>query len=213
MWSTLPLPWHTCLEEAWTAYCAGAIPIGAAITDPTGTILARGRNRVFSNTAPTQRPHGNPLAHAEMHAFERLDWDNIDPHDCILYTTTEPCPLCFGALYMSGLRELHYAARDTYAGSTDLLGITPYLRRKPIRIHGPADPHLEAIIVALHVEFSLHTIGPARAQPLLDAWQTTAPTGVTLGRTLHHTGHLRHLRSADTEASVLVEELGEHVAM
>ena len=124
-----------------------------------------------------------------------------------LSTLHSPRPLCFGALYMSGLRELHYAARDTYAGSTDLLGITPYLRRKPIRIHGPADPHLEAIIVALHVEFSLHTIGPTRALPLLDAWQTTSPTGVTLGRTLHHTGHLRHLRSTNAYAPGTIDEL------
>jgi tRNA(Arg) A34 adenosine deaminase TadA len=213
MWHTLPLPWRICLEEAWTAYCAGSIPIGAAITDPTGTILSRGHNRVFSDTTPAQRPHGHPLHHAEMHAFERLDWDNIDPHTCILYTTTEPCPLCFGALYVSGLLELHYAARDTYAGSTNLLGTTPYLTRKPIRIHAPAHPDLEALIVALHVEFSLHTTGPERAQGLLNTWHTTVPAGVSLGRTLHHTGHLRHLRSANTDAPTVIDNLAALLRM
>jgi tRNA(Arg) A34 adenosine deaminase TadA len=207
MWHTLTLPWRTCLEEAWTAYRAGAIPIGAAITDPSGSILARGHNRVFSDIAPGRRPHGHPLAHAEMHAFDRLDWDSIDPRDCILYTTTEPCPLCFGAFYMSGLRELHYAARDTRAGSTNLLGTTPFLRRKPLSIHGPERPDLEALIVALHVEFSLHTTGPDRARSLLDTWATTIPTGVTLGRILHHTGHLRHLRASAADASIVVDEL------
>jgi tRNA(Arg) A34 adenosine deaminase TadA len=208
MWSTLNLPWRICLEEAWAAYRAGSIPIGAAITDPAGTIRARGRNRVFSDAAPTASRHGNPLAHAEMHAFERLAWDTVDPATCILYTTTEPCPLCFGALYVSGLRELHYAARDPYAGSSNLLGTTAYLRRKPIRIHGPAAPHLEALIVALHVEFSLHTTGPERARVLLDTWETTIPAGVTLGRSLHHTGHLRCLRAADATAHEAVDELG-----
>lgn len=207
MWDPLPLPWRVCLEEAWTAYCAGAIPIGAAITDASGTILARGRNRVFSDTIANQRPHGQPLSHAEMHAFERLDWELIDPQTCILYTTTEPCPLCFGALYISGLRELRYAARDTYAGSTNILGTTPYLRRKAIRIVGPESPALEALIVALHVEFSLHTVGPERAVGLLETWETSVPNGVALGRSLHHTGHLRRHRLAGTGANAVVDDL------
>ena len=47
---------------------------------------------------------------------------------------------------MSGLRELHYASRDPYAGSVNLLGATPYLQRKSIKIVGPELPGLEIVL-------------------------------------------------------------------
>ena len=47
MWQSLSQPWRACLEEAWTAYRAGSVPIGAAITDGAGRVVARGRNRIY----------------------------------------------------------------------------------------------------------------------------------------------------------------------
>ena len=73
------------------------------------------------------------MAHAEVEALQKLDFDAIDPHSCALYTTTEPCPMCMGTFYMSGIRTLHYASREPYSGSTNLLGTTWYLSRKPIK--------------------------------------------------------------------------------
>ena len=94
----------------------------------------------------------NTLAHAELNALLALKADRQTRHAASLYTTTEPCPLCLGAFYMSGVRTLHYAAREPFAGSTNLLGTTPYLSRKPIKVYGPADPDLEALVTALAVE-------------------------------------------------------------
>jgi len=45
-WDRLSLPWQACLEEAWSAYCASTIPIGAVVVDADGRILSRGRNRI-----------------------------------------------------------------------------------------------------------------------------------------------------------------------
>jgi tRNA(adenine34) deaminase len=36
MWADLPAPWQACLEEAWAAYRAGSVPIGAVVTDGRG---------------------------------------------------------------------------------------------------------------------------------------------------------------------------------
>ena len=60
--------------------------------------------------------------------------------------------MCMGTFYMSGLRTLHFASRDPYAGSVDLLGKTWYLSKKPIKVFGPANPALEIIIMAMAVE-------------------------------------------------------------
>jgi len=51
LWEALTVPWRACLEEAWAAYRAGSLPIGAAIADPAGSVIARGRNRIHEHEA------------------------------------------------------------------------------------------------------------------------------------------------------------------
>jgi hypothetical protein len=41
-WASLEPPWRACLELAWSAYGAGTIPVGAAVTDAAGTVIAEG---------------------------------------------------------------------------------------------------------------------------------------------------------------------------
>ena len=143
MWDSLSLPWRSCLEEAWAAYCGGTIPIGAVITDGDGNLLARGRNRIFDASAPAGQVCQTELAHAELNALLTLGVDEGNRGSWKLYTTTEPCPLCLGAFYMSGVRTLHYASREPWAGSVNLLGTTPYLARKSIKTFGPERADLE----------------------------------------------------------------------
>jgi tRNA(Arg) A34 adenosine deaminase TadA len=152
MWSDLARPWQTCLDLAWEAYCEDCYPIGAVVTDAGGQILTRGRNRIYEKNPRRGRLPGNELAHAEVEALRAFPYGSADQHACSLYTTTEPCPMCMGTLYMSGLRTLHFAARDPFAGSADLLGKTWYLSRKPIRVHGPQTPALENLVIAMFVE-------------------------------------------------------------
>ncbi len=137
MWDELGTPWQICLDEAWTAYRNGCIPIGALVTDANGQALTRGRNHVYEGGVSYGQVGYAPLAHAEMEALNALAQFDIDPHDCVLYTTTEPCPMCLGAWYISGVRQLHYASRDPWAGSAELVGKSWYLSRKPVRINGP----------------------------------------------------------------------------
>ena len=178
---SLSEPWQICLEEAWAAYCAGSLPIGACVVDATGAILSRGRNRIEETQADVPYACGNTLAHAELNALLALKVDRPTRHAAALYTTTEPCPLCLGAFYMSSVRTLHYAARESFAGSTNLLGTTPYLSRKPIRVYGPAEPILEALVTALAVEFELGDgIFPTSA--VLQSWRRDHPGRCGAGR-------------------------------
>ncbi len=207
VWESLSSPWQACLEEAWAAYCAGSVPIGAVVTDGNGQILARGRNHARDvGPAPV---HSHTLAHAEINALLALNSDHADPHTYILYTSCEPCPLCFGAFYMSGLRELRYASRDPFAGSVNLLGTTPYLSRKPIRVFGPERADLETILGALHTEFVLRDSGE-RYRHVLDTWAAVVPEGVRLGEQIFRDGRLRRMREAGMSAAEVVEELSRH---
>ena len=228
LWDRLEPPWQACLEEAWLAYGAGSVPIGAVVTDSLGRIIGRGRNRIgdrapaSTHAAPLNGPARavvafHDLAHAELNALLSLNYvyenetEADNPHRWLLYTTMEPCPLCLGALYMSGIRALHYASRDPYAGSVNLLGATPYLSRKPVRVFGP-HPLLEIISAALSVEWSLFHETDHSAQFVLDHWRPVLPLGVALGERLFERQVIRELQARHASAADMTERVAAEMS-
>jgi tRNA(adenine34) deaminase len=207
MWNTLALPWQACLEEAWEAYCMECLPIGAVVTGPDGQILSRGGNRI----AVSYGEH--PLAHAELNALLQLDYETLGAatYQCMLYTTTEPCPLCMGAFYMSNLRQLHFAARDPHAGSVDLVGASVYMSLKHLTIHGPENnPALEILTTAMNSEYQLRSRGE-QAFGLLNKWRAVLPEGVRLGESLFESGALQEMCKENASAAQMVDALALQV--
>lgn len=213
MWSDLSLPWQAALEQAWEAWCCGCIPIGCVIANPAGEIVARGRNRIDEHIAPPRQVCDSQLAHAELNALLSAPNPLPNRHECTLYTTMEPCPLCMGALYMSGVRGLHYACRDTYAGSANLLGSTPYYSRKTIRVCAPQNAALETILLAMCFAYYLGTYPPLGISIVETEWVKTVPAGVELGRALHQQGILERLRSEAVPAAVAIDRIAALVPL
>jgi tRNA(adenine34) deaminase len=189
-WIELSPAWQACLEMAWEAYTCDCVPVGAVVIDGAGQIVSRGRNRLREQAAPPRQVCDSQLAHAELNALLELKVGSPEVHDYALYTSLEPCPLCMGAFYMSGARTLYYASPDTYAGSTDLLGKTPYLAHKPIRVFGPFYGGLAEFGCALHVDFirRLARPGPMDRDAVIEANRLTFPRGVELGEKLFTSG-------------------------
>lgn len=84
-------------------------PFGAIVADHDGEVVAAGHNRVVADQDST--------AHAEVQAIRvaeaRLgDHDLGDPRHAplTLYVSCEPCVMCFGAIYWSGLHRVAAAA-------------------------------------------------------------------------------------------------------
>jgi len=205
-WSEIEYPWQVCFEEAWRAYCAGSLPIGAALFSPTGELLFRGRNHI-NDTEPDGRIVKGDLAHAEINVLLQINRETLIPRQCILYTLLEPCPLCLGAFYMSGVRHLSYAARDSFAGSTNLLGKTPYLSRKKIHLNGPISP-LEPSIVALQVAAHLRRGFDRQGWADFYAeWEATSPEGMALGARPHERGRLQAAAAAAVPVSQIYAEI------
>jgi tRNA(adenine34) deaminase len=213
MWDSISPPWQATLELVWEAYCDDCLPIAAIITDANGTILARGRSRIYGRkTSPLGFRPGNRLAHAEVEALNSLDYDHVDRYSCILYTSTEPCPMCLGTFYMAGLRKLHYESRDPYAGSINLLGKTPYLRTKSIQIVEPPSMVLEIIIMALYVEKELYDLNSnGRGHVVFEAWSQVVPQSVVFGEILYQSGKLRQMRDASSSVQEVIDELAHQV--
>lgn len=78
-------------------------PFGAVIS-VDGQIIAGSNNQVVRSNDPT--------AHAEILAIRRAA-SFLKTHDlssCTLYSTCEPCPMCLGAIYWSGIKRVVYAS-------------------------------------------------------------------------------------------------------
>ena len=210
MWENLGEPWQVCLESAWESYREGSVPIGAAIVDPQGRIVAQGRNRRAGGLGGTENQiTAGPLAHAEVNAILALDTSGLDPRSCELYTLVEPCPLCVGAICMANIKVVHYAAADAWSGSTDLLQASRYLRWKAIRASAANIPHLVSIVHMVQVDEWIRREHP-RLVEVFECWSRAYPADVRLGQKLHDSGELR--RFADQghsaqEAVVRLEEL------
>src|SRR5438105_15901057 len=98
-------PWRVALEQAWAAYAAGTVPVGAAIADVHGVVVAQGRNRIWDEPAPGQIGRTR-LAHAEGNALLALPAEPLDPRALTLVTTAEPAPPGRGALPLANRRPL-----------------------------------------------------------------------------------------------------------
>ncbi|QWZ10670.1 tRNA adenosine(34) deaminase TadA [Nocardioides panacis] len=103
------------LDEARAALATDDVPIGAVVLDPSGAVIGRGRNRREADADPT--------AHAEVVALReaaavRGEWRLTG---CTLVVTLEPCTMCAGAVVLSRLDRLVFAAYDEKAGAVGSL--------------------------------------------------------------------------------------------
>jgi guanine deaminase len=78
-------------------------PFGAVIVKDGG-IVAEGANQVTSSNDPT--------AHAEVLAIRAAcaKLKTFELHDCDIYTSCEPCPMCLGAIYWARLSRIYFAS-------------------------------------------------------------------------------------------------------
>jgi tRNA(Arg) A34 adenosine deaminase TadA len=78
----------------------GNHPFGALLVDGAGEVALEAENTVTADRDVT--------AHAELNlmrlASARFDSDFLER--CTLYTSTEPCPMCAGAIYWSNIRRV-----------------------------------------------------------------------------------------------------------
>ncbi|HBG01422.1 MAG TPA: hypothetical protein DDW87_07615, partial [Firmicutes bacterium] len=127
MWRSVDAYWQETLGLAWEAFREGNVPVGSIIVDAEGGIVSRGQNAIFDSFSNSPLA-GTNVAHAEMNALCQLQkGDHGAIRRYTLYTSLEPCPMCFGAAVMMGIRHIRYGARDAIAGSIALRAATPYL--------------------------------------------------------------------------------------
>lgn len=146
-----------CVEVAHKAMLAGNHPFGAIVADPSGRIIAS-----FGNDRKD-----SPAMHAEtktlLEAGRVASLQTLS--SCTLYTTFEPCVMCAGCMYWTGVGRLVYGldeakllalTGDNPENPTFTLDSRTVFRhgQRTITVVGPvADPELETAILKDHLDF------------------------------------------------------------
>lgn len=129
------------LEEATRAAEMGEVPVGAVIVRG-GEVIATAGNRRENDRRAT--------AHAELLAIEAAcekagSWRL---HDCVLYVTLEPCPMCAGAIVNARVGRVVFGCKDARAGAMgSVLNLPSYpLNHRPLLTVGVCEEECRAVL-------------------------------------------------------------------
>ena len=95
------------IELARQARADGRHPFGALVVNERSETVVEGLNNAV-------RPRGDPTQHAETVACAAAAklLSDAELAKCTLYTSTEPCAICAGAIYWTGIRRVVYALAE-----------------------------------------------------------------------------------------------------
>lgn len=144
-------------EAAKKARAAGNTPFGAVLVNEQGEVVMEQGN--------AEHDLGDATAHAEMTLASRASraYSKDYLKDCTLYTTCEPCPMCTGGIYWTGIGHIVYGITEArlleLTGSdeknpTFSMGADKVIAagQKEITLEGPV-PEMEEEIVEVHKGF------------------------------------------------------------
>lgn len=143
------------IELARRAREKGNHPFGALLVDADGRVLLEDEN--------TAAAGGDPIGHAEINLV-RVACARFAPEllsGCTLYASTEPCAMCAGAIYWSGIGRVVFALSSATLGTlfddearamTLALSCRDVFARggRPVEVEGPL---LEQQALEVHRDF------------------------------------------------------------
>ena len=129
---------RTSIDVAQTAREHGNHPFGAILVDEDNQVLLRAENTVVTNSDCTGHAETNLMRLASGHfSPEKLS-------TCTLYTSTEPCAMCAGAIHWGNVRRVVFALSevDLY----ELVGPSPDHLMLPCReVFAKTQRHVEVV--------------------------------------------------------------------
>jgi tRNA(adenine34) deaminase len=106
------------IELALLAEREGNLPVGAVITLHS-EVVAEGRSAIWI-------PRFDATRHAEMEALRAVPPDLwISSEEMSIYTTLEPCLMCFGSILLHGIGRVVFGSSDSYGGASLVLSHLP----------------------------------------------------------------------------------------
>ncbi len=119
------------LYQAKQALFEGEFPVGCVIVCQN-KIIVTGARKGTTGDCPDE------IDHAEMIALKRLsDLNmNLSENTITLFTTLEPCLMCFGASMLSNVNEIVYAYEDVMGGgmSCDVSTLASLYKQRQVTV-------------------------------------------------------------------------------
>ena len=143
------------IEVAGNAREHGNHPFGAILVDEQNQVLLKAENTVVTGKDCTGHAETNLMRFASQHFSEE------ELATCTLYTSTEPCVMCAGAIHWGNVRRVVYALSEItlyeIAGPSPDHLLLPCREvfthsQSPVEVEGPA-LELDAEARAVHVGF------------------------------------------------------------
>ena len=98
------------LNEARAGAADGGIPIGAALVDVEGRLVATGRNRRLQDA--------DCVMHGEINCLNNAGKTIQDFRGMTMYSTLMPCSMCAGAIVLFGISKVVVAESANYSVRT-----------------------------------------------------------------------------------------------
>ena len=119
------------LEQARMAQASGEFPVGCVMVLGED-IIATGARKGTGGTGLNEVDHAEIMA---LRNLSRLD-RQVNMQAVSVFSTLEPCLMCFGALVISGIGRIVFAYEDAMGGGTrcDCANLPPLYRESQIKI-------------------------------------------------------------------------------
>ena len=137
-----------------------------------------------------------------------------------MYTTCEPCYLCFGAMVINSIKHLKFAARDKVGGATRLNVSDEYIKSKNITVNGPYK-EIEPIIIALQTCYELNwkmnnsktgqELQGKSLERFMSVWSRNRLEGTELGIQLFRESCLEELKRDGVQFKEVFQTILKHV--
>ena len=103
------------LEEAQKAFDRGDLPVGAVLTIDRELYATGGNTQVSGSNLSLHAESSMIIQHSpeirKARKTKRVE----------LYSTLEPCIMCFGTAVQNGIHRIVYACPDPFGGATDIV--------------------------------------------------------------------------------------------
>ncbi|CAF1001916.1 unnamed protein product [Rotaria sordida] len=137
------------IELSLSAFEHGNYPFGACLVSKDGQVLLTAENTM-------RTPYNDVTRHAELNlismASQKFSRDTLE--QCTLYSSCEPCLMCTGAIFWSGIRHIVFGLSNEtlgkYSGDDGRLSCREFLPAPKFIVIGPI---LEDEAVKIHQTF------------------------------------------------------------
>lgn len=104
---------------------------------PVGCVIKK-NNRIIAASHNKKELDNDVTSHAEILAIKEAQkiLKTSRLHDCEMYVTLEPCPMCSWAILQSGIKAVYFGSYNRQYGALESVLNLPKLANSKLKVYG-----------------------------------------------------------------------------